>query len=46
MVAGIDVMEVLIGVGILAYGYMLVYMLDFNEEVINGDRRRTEKTKG
>lgn len=45
MIMGIDVIEVLLGVGILVYGWMLVYMVDFNKEVIN-ERHRTKKTKG
>jgi flagellar biosynthesis protein FliQ len=46
MIAGIDVIEVLLGVGILVYGWMLIYMLDFNKKVINNDRHRTKKVKG
>lgn len=45
MIMGIDVIEVLLGIGILVYGWMLVYMVDFNKEVIN-ERRRTKKAKG
>lgn len=45
MIMGIDVIEVLLGVGALVYGWMLVYMLDFNKEVIN-ERHRTKKVKG
>jgi len=45
MVTGIDVVEVLVGIGILVYGWMLIHMCDFNEKVINNDRPRTKKVK-
>lgn len=47
---GLDVIEVLLGIGILVYGWMLVYMVDFNDKVINkkvaNERYRTKETKG
>jgi hypothetical protein len=41
----VDIIEALIGIGILVYGWLLIQMCDFNEKVINNDRPRTKKTK-
>ena len=41
MIAELDVVEVLLGIGILVYGWVLIHIIDFNDEEINDDSTRT-----